>query len=71
MLNRVRAIRGGWLNDPRFRSRMKGEGVFAEQIENLFSVACRKAGLSGGKPSLSTGAFRRLAGSQLDLFGRG
>ncbi len=71
VLNRVRAMRGGRLNDPRFRSRMKGEGVFAEQIESLFSVARRKAGLSGGKPSLSTGAFRRPAGSQLDLFGRG
>ena len=71
VLNRIRAMRGGRLNDPRFRSRMKGEGVFAEQIENLFSVACRKAGLSGGKPNLSTGAFRRPAGTQLDLFGRG
>ena len=29
VLNRIRAIRGGKLNDPNFKSRMKGEGIFA------------------------------------------
>ena len=32
VLHRIRAIRGGKLNDPRFSSRMRGEGIFAEQI---------------------------------------
>ncbi|MFQ5913423.1 MAG: PA0069 family radical SAM protein [Nitrospinota bacterium] len=68
VLNRIRAIRGGRLNDPRFSHRMRGEGVFAEQIENLFSVACRKAGILGRRPGLSTGSFRRPLDSQLALF---
>ena len=32
ILNRIKALRGGRLNDPRFGTRMRGEGVFAEQI---------------------------------------
>ena len=59
VLNRVRALRGGKLNDPRFGTRMRGEGVFAEQIASLFAVACRKAGLTSARPELSTTSFRR------------
>lgn len=69
VLNRIRAIRGGKLNDSRFGSRMQGEGIFAEQIAELFSLACRKAGLSEEGPDLSTAAFRRPSGPQLPLFG--
>ena len=68
VLNRIRAIRGGKLNDPRFGSRMRGEGIFAEQIEAMFSAACRKAGISDVRPNLSTAAFTRPNGSQLSLF---
>jgi DNA repair photolyase len=67
VLNRIRDIRGGRLNDPRFGQRMKGEGVFAEQIETLFTVACRRARILGRKPAISTAAFRRPAGDQLQL----
>lgn len=69
VLNRIRAIRGGQLNDPRFESRMTGEGIFAEQIQALFAVACRKAGIEGNRPNLSIGSFRRSGGRQLELFG--
>ena len=58
VLHRIRALRGGKLNDPRFGSRMRGEGIFAEQIDSLFRVACRKAGLDGRSPELSAAAFR-------------
>ena len=68
VLNRIRAIRGGKLNDPRFGSRMRGEGIYAEQIAAMFSAACRTAGLTGDRPNLSTAAFRRPSGSQLGLF---
>jgi DNA repair photolyase len=67
-LNRIRAIRGGRLNDPRFGSRMKGEGVFAQQIAALFTLACRKAGVGTRGPTLSTAAFRRPPDGQLPLF---
>ena len=67
VLDRIRAIRGGKLNDPRFGERMRGQGIFAEQIRQMFHVACRKAGLSEGGPTLSTAAFRRPPGNQLEL----
>ncbi len=67
ILIRIRAIRGGKLNDPRFGSRMCGEGIFAEQILQMFQVARRKVGLSENGPALSTTAFRRPEGAQLSL----
>jgi DNA repair photolyase len=68
VLHRIRAIRGGQLNDPRFSSRMRGEGIFAEQIAALFALACRKAGIDGRGSALSTAAFRMPSNSQLPLF---
>jgi DNA repair photolyase len=68
VLNRIRAIRGGKLNDPRFASRMRGEGIFAEQAAALFAAACRRAGIPGRGPELSTAAFRKPDGPQLALF---
>jgi DNA repair photolyase len=67
VLHRLREMRGGRLNDPSFGSRMEGEGVFAEQIQTLFHVACRRAGLARGGPELSTTAFRRPS-NQPSLF---
>jgi DNA repair photolyase len=67
VLNRIRAIRGGKLNDPRFGSRMRGEGLFADQISQMFHVACRKVGLPEEGPELSTASFRRPEGTQLSL----
>ncbi len=71
VLNRIRDIRGGGLNKSEFGERMRGQGIFAEQIENMFTVACRKAGILGGSPELSTENFRRptYVGDQFDLFG--
>jgi DNA repair photolyase len=68
VLSRIRAIRGGKLNDPRFSSRMRGEGIFAAQIEALFALACRKAGIDGRGPALSITAFRIPSNAQLPLF---
>ena len=69
VLNRIRSMRGGKLNDARFGSRMRGEGIFADQISQLFEISCRRAGLQGKRfPSLSTTAFRRPGEAQLNLF---
>jgi DNA repair photolyase len=69
VLNRIRSIRGGKLNDPRFGSRMRGEGIFAEHIAQLFSISCRRAGIGEKEfPSLSTAAFRKDGGAQPGLF---
>ncbi|OGQ80670.1 MAG: radical SAM protein [Deltaproteobacteria bacterium RIFCSPLOWO2_12_FULL_60_19] len=67
ILNRLRAVRSGKLNDPRFHSRMKGEGIFAEQMAELFRVACKKTGIHERAPRLSTEQFRRPT-EQLSLF---
>jgi len=70
VLNRLRAMRGGRLYDATFGERMTGRGIYAGQIETLFNVACRRAGLADAAPVLSVGAFRRPgAAAQLDLFG--
>ena len=67
VLNRLRALRGGKLYDAEFGRRMSGEGIFAEQIERMFEVACRKAGVVERAPALSTASFRRPGGEQLTL----
>jgi DNA repair photolyase len=69
VLGRIRHLRGGGrLNDPRFKSRMRGEGIFAEQIRDLFAAGCKRAGV-GERPMLSVAAFRRPV-EQLSLFDR-
>jgi DNA repair photolyase len=68
VLNRIRALRDGKLNNSEFGSRMRGQGIFADQIEALFDVACRKAGVAGKSPTLSTAAFRSPGVKQLSLF---
>jgi hypothetical protein len=37
---------------------MRGEGIFAEQIRDLFTLGCKRAGI-GQRPKLSTASFRR------------
>lgn len=68
VLNRIRAMRDGKLNNSEFFSRMKGEGLFAEQIGKVFEVARRKCGIAAGGPELSVTAFRRPEPGQLGLF---
>lgn len=65
VLQRIRHIRSGKLNDPRWGTRTAGEGIFAEQIRSMFEVACRRAGMND-RPNLSTASFRRST-TQLDL----
>ncbi|MSU35052.1 MAG: PA0069 family radical SAM protein [Pedosphaera sp.] len=66
VLNRIRSLRGGQLNDPNFGTRMTGQGPLADQIQQLFEVSCRKHGLLT-RPQLSIAAFRRVEPGQLEL----
>jgi DNA repair photolyase len=59
ILGRVRSLRGGKLNDPNFVSRMKGEGIWAQQLKAVFTMARKKAGMDKPFPALSTAAFRK------------
>ena len=67
VLNRVRAMRHGKLYESAFGQRMSGEGIFADQIQSLFDVACRKHGIGRDRHELSTAAFRRPATAQLEM----
>jgi len=76
VLSRVRDLRGGQINVSDWGKRMRGEGIFAEQIHDLFHTAARRAGLNRQPLKLSTEHFRRpggdkcasLGGTQLNLF---
>lgn len=67
VLNRLRSVRNGKLYDAQWGKRFSGEGIFADQIAQMFDVARRKAGIHNDFPGLSTGAFRRVDGTQLSL----
>jgi DNA repair photolyase len=76
ILTRVREMRGGKLNDPRFGSRMRGEGPYIEAVQLLFDQTARRLGLGRYDREEMSGAakvsntFRRPAdkGGQLRLF---
>lgn len=68
VLNQIRSMRGGKLNSSDFGNRMRGEGRIAEQIQQLFMVACRKAGIANNRLRLSTESFRRGELNQPELF---
>lgn len=68
ILNRLRQLRGGELSDSRFGHRMRGEGVFADQIRALFATTCVRHGIATVAPELSTEAFRNPRDGQLELF---
>jgi DNA repair photolyase len=59
VLNRIRELRGGKLYDAQWNVRGRGTGIFAEQIEALFGVTCRRLGLNEEGRGLSTAEFRR------------
>ncbi len=69
VLNRVRSLRGGKLNDSRFHHRFHAQGPFAEQVRGLFRLGISRHGYLQGPPELSVAAFRRPGGDQLSLFG--
>jgi DNA repair photolyase len=72
VLNLMRELRDGRLNDPRFGHRMRGEGPYAALLAARFAAACRRSGLGNGRgPPLDCSQFRGdpQAPRQPDLFG--
>jgi DNA repair photolyase len=68
IIGRVQSMRGGKMNDPRFGTRMRGEGFFAEQMAAMFDLAKRKTNFRPAPyAQLSTTSFR-VPRAQLDLF---
>jgi len=71
VMSRVREMRGGKENDPRFGSRMRGEGLLADLLRKRFAIACERLGLNRERRRpLDCTLFRPpRSGPQLDLFG--
>lgn len=68
ILDRIRELRGGSLNVSEWGARLRGEGLFADQIRELFRATARRAGLNLERHPLSAAHFRRPGGEQLTLF---
>ncbi len=70
VMSRLRNMRNGKVNHTAFGIRMKGSGIYAEHIGNVFKVAVQRAGLNRKEIRLSTKAFRRVADEekQMSLF---
>lgn len=69
VMHLVREMRGGRDNDPRFGTRMRGQGEYAALIAKRFQNACRRHGLPRPSPPLRTDLFAPPArsGEQLAL----
>lgn len=61
VLARVRDLRGGHLNDSRFGSRFRGEGVWAELLRQRFDKACGRLGLERRSQPMDFSRFRAPA----------
>ncbi len=67
VLHAIESMRGGKLNDPRFGSRMRGEGPIAANLRQMFDIYSRKEGLNRNDFDLSSEHFRRPS-DQLTFF---
>jgi DNA repair photolyase len=71
VMSLIRQMRGGRDNDPRFGSRMRGEGEFADLLRQRFALACRRADMTRGRDlTLDTSRFAapRASSPQAELF---
>ncbi|TNE80475.1 MAG: PA0069 family radical SAM protein [Bacteroidetes bacterium] len=68
ILNQVKSLHGGKLNDSRIGVRMMGEGVYAQQLQDMFSQAKKQYFPHAPKRQLDTSQFVRMKKDQLMLF---
>jgi DNA repair photolyase len=66
ILDRLRTLRGGKLYDSAWGKRGTGEGIFADQLSQMFDVTARRFGLNRENFPLSTEHFRK-PGEQFSL----
>jgi len=65
---RLREVRSGALTDSEFFRRHAGTGVYWDMVEQLFSVAKRRAGFADDNTDAIPETFRRPGGEQTSLF---
>ena len=70
VMNILRSMRGGKDYDAEWGQRMKGQGPYAQQISQRFSLAARRFGLNQRRRKLTTELFSapQTGGVQLSLF---
>lgn len=66
--NRLLDMRGGKLYNSDWSNRMKGQGVFAKQIKDVFDVQIKRLGMNSVHHPLTTDNFLKKSGDQLHLF---
>jgi DNA repair photolyase len=67
IVNKIREMRDGKLNEYEFGTRFTGKGELAETIHSLFELSCRKYGLNAGEIVLRKDLFRRVK-NQIEMF---
>ena len=65
VVNRLKALRGGRMNDPRFKHRMKGKGFEADMMSQRFRNLSRRFKFAQERRVLEAGMFRPPEGDQL------
>ena len=70
VLSRIREMQGPTLSHKDFGTRLKGEGIWAQQIHAMVKVCQRRAGIPDKRPDVSIDAFRRPRemGGQMELW---
>jgi len=70
VLSRIEETQGRTLSHPEFGKRLKGVGVWAEQIAQLFKVSLKRAGMLHRRPEVNAAYFRRPreTGGQMELW---
>ena len=68
VLNQIESCHGGTLNDSRYKTRMRGEGKIAEQINNLIKLARLKYFKNKSMPKLNVELHEQFKDGQLKLF---
>jgi DNA repair photolyase len=69
IMSLIRDMRGGRDNDPRFGTRMRGTGPYAQLLSNRFRLACGRLQLnSRPREPLRTDLFRRPGPSGAQLY---
>jgi len=68
VLNQIKETHGGKLSDSRWKKRMSGDGVIAQQVKDLFRIARSKYFKSHRKSPVNTELFHRFKNDQMKLF---
>ncbi len=68
VLNLIRESHGGTLNESRWKTRMKGEGKFAENVSDMFKIARKQFIKPSSKHAFDFSIFTTNTTQQLTLF---